>query len=334
MSVTQRRVSHQLPHMNFTFAGIPSRVVFGAGSLRDLNRELDALGAQRALVLSTPGRNELGQTISDEISGRSVGLYPHASMHVCIERVHDARQEASHRAADCLVAAGGGSTTGLAKAIALQLRLPILSIPTTYAGSEMTSIYGITEKGTKRTGKDPRILPRTVIYDPQLTVDLPLGVSVTSGMNAIAHAAEGLYAQNRNPLMELAAQEGIAAVSRAIPRLSRDCHDLTARTNALYGAWLCGTVLGNTGMAVHHKLCHTLGGTFNLPHAEVHTVILPHALAFNASAAPNAMRKIATAIESESAPRGIYDLARANGAPVSLEAIGMRHRDLARAADL
>ena len=215
--------------------------------------------------------------------------------------------------------------------------LPILAIPTTYAGSEMTPIYGITEGGLKKTGKDARVLPRTVIYDPELSRSLPVELSVTSGINAIAHAAEGLYSFDGNPIMDLMAQEGIAALGRALPAIRRDPDDMEARSDALYGAWLCGTVLGNVGMALHHKLCHTLGGSFNLPHAQTHTIVLPHALAYNAAAAPQAMARIAKALganASTSAAQAAYDLARDNDAPVALREIGMAAGDVERALDI
>jgi alcohol dehydrogenase class IV len=222
----------------------------------------------------------------------------------------------------------------LGKAIALDSGLPILAIPTTYAGSEMTPIFGITEGGLKKTGKDPRVLPRTVIYDPELTLTLPVPLSITSGINAIAHAAEGLYARDGNPVMDLMAEEGIRALAHALASISERGGDPAARSEALYGAWLCGTVLGNVGMALHHKLCHTLGGSFNLPHAETHTIVLPHALAYNAKAAPQAMRRIARALEGESGAQAVFDLAKNNGAPVALRDIGMQAQDLDRACDI
>ena len=255
-------------------------------------------------------------------------------MHVPIETVREARDEARRLGADCAIAIGGGSTTGLGKAIALDAGLPIVCIPTTYAGSEMTPIYGITEAGLKKTGKDPRVLPRTVIYDPELTLALPVATSITSGMNAIAHSAEGLYSQDSNPVMDLMAEEGIAALARALPAIRQDAGNVDARGDALYGAWLCGSVLGNVGMALHHKLCHTLGGSFNLPHAEAHTVVLPQAMAFNAKAAPQAMLRIARAIGASSAAAGLFDLAQLNGAPIALKDIGMKPQDLDRAADI
>jgi maleylacetate reductase len=260
-------------------------------------------------------------------------------MHVPIEVARAARDVARKLGADCAVAIGGGSTIGLGKAIALDSGLPILAIPTTYAGSEMTTIYGLTEAGMKKTGRDTRVLPRTVIYDPELTMGLPVEMSVTSGMNAIAHAAEGLYATNSNPILDLMAEEGIAALGRALPKIAaskggRDPGTVEARSDALYGAWLCGTVLAGVDMALHHKLCHTLGGSFDLPHAQTHTVVLPQALAYNAAAAPGAMGRIARALGATSAPRAVFDLAAGNGAPVALRDIGMKEADLDKACDI
>jgi alcohol dehydrogenase class IV len=222
----------------------------------------------------------------------------------------------------------------LGKAIALTSSLPIIAIPTTYAGSEMTPIYGITEDGLKRTGRDLRVLPKTVIYDPVLTASLPASLSVTSGINAIAHAAEGLYAQDANPIISLMAEEGIRALGQGIGKVVERLDDPEARGECLYGAWLCGAVLGSVGMALHHKLCHTLGGTFNLPHAETHTIVLPHALAYNRDAAPEAMKRIARALGSDDAAQGAFDLARNNGAPTSLKAIGLTEGDIDIAIDL
>ena len=241
--------------------------------------------------------------------------------------------EARRLGADGAVAIGGGSTTGLGKAIALETGLPLIAVPTTYAGSEMTTMYGLTESGAKKTGRDPRVLPRCVIYDPELSLRLPFAISVVSAINAIAHAAEGLYAPDANPVVDLMAEEGIRTFAAALPRLQRDPADLEARGDALVGACLCGAVMGAITVGLHHKLCHTLGG-FGLPHAELHTVILPHAMAYNAPAAPEAMRRIAAALGAPTAPRGLFDLARRHGAPTSLQAIGMHAADLDRAADL
>ena len=319
---------------SFTYTANPTRVVFGAGALQHLAREIDALGAKRALVLCTPEQTDAAQRVATLLGERAAGIFPRAVMHVPVETAREARAEAQRLGADCAVAIGGGSTTGLGKAIALDSGLPILAIPTTYAGSEMTPIYGLTEAGVKKTGRDARVLPRLVIYDPELSLTLPLGMSVTSGLNAIAHAAEGLYAHDGNPIMALMAEEGIRAIAAALPKLARDPQDIGARGDALYGAWLCGSVLGAVAMGLHHKLCHTLGGSFNLPHAEVHTVILPHALAYNAAHAPEAMARIARALGSRDAAQAAFDLAAAHGAPTSLRAIGMPEGGLDRAADL
>lgn len=319
---------------DFVYAAQAARIVFGAGSLSQLPREIELLGATRALVLSTPEQAALAERVAQQLGARAVGVFARAVMHVPIETAREARELARELGADCAVAVGGGSTTGLGKAIALDSGLPILAVPTTYAGSEVTPIYGLTEGGLKRTGKDPRVLPRTVIYDPELTLTLPLGLTVTSGMNAIAHAAEGLYARDGNPIMDLIAEEGMRAVAEALPLLRRNSQDLQARSLALYGAWLCGTVLGNVGMALHHKLCHTLGGSFNLPHAEVHTVVLPHAIAYNAPAIPAALASMSRALHTDHPAAALYDLARSNGAPYALRSLGMAEADLDRAADI
>lgn len=318
----------------FIYQATPTRVVFGAGSLDRLGDEIERLGARRALVLATPEQAASADRIAGLLGDRAAGVFAKAVMHVPIETAQAAREVAARLGADCAVAIGGGSTTGLGKAIALESALPILAIPTTYAGSEMTPIWGITKAGVKTTGRDPRVLPRTVIYDPQLTVSLPYAMTVTSALNAIAHAAEGLYAHDGNPVIALMAEEGIRASAAALAPLEADAGDLSARSDALYGAWLCGTVLGSVAMGLHHKLCHTLGGSFNLPHAEVHTVILPYALAYNADAAPDAMTRVARALVAGNAARAVFDLARTHGAPTSLAAIGMPANGLDRAAEL
>ncbi|GAB2886662.1 maleylacetate reductase [Paralcaligenes ginsengisoli] len=321
---------------SFVYSSQPSRVIFGLGALRALEQEIDLLGAHRALVLCTPGQRKQAEHVAQILGARAAGIYDRAVMHVPMDTVREARETARRLGVDCAVAVGGGSTTGLGKAIALDSGLPILAIPTTYAGSEMTPIFGLTEAGIKKTGRDVRVLPRTVIYDPELSVGLPVSLSVTSGINAIAHAAEGLYARDGNPVMSLMAEEGIRAMADGLDQIAKSSTDLDARGECLYGAWLCGTVLGSVGMALHHKLCHTLGGSFNLPHAETHTVVLPHAIAYNSQAAPDAMRCISRALHrpDASAAAALFDLARGHQAPTSLRALGMRAEDLDRAADI
>jgi maleylacetate reductase len=318
----------------FVYQASAARVIFGAGTLARLPDEVAQLGATRALVLCTPEQRASGERVAALLGERAAGVFDRAAMHVPVEAAREARAEAQRLGADCAVAIGGGSTTGLGKAIALESGLPIVAVPTTYAGSEMTPIYGLTEGGLKKTGRDERVRPRTVIYDPELTLSLPLAMTVTSAFNAIAHAAEGLYAPDVNPVIALMAEEGIRASAASLPPLQTDPRDLGARSDALYGAWLCGTVLGAITMGLHHKLCHTLGGSFNLPHAEVHTVVLPHALAYNASAVPEALARVARALGVGDAARGLHELARRLGAPTSLAALGMPADGLDRAADL
>ncbi|MGF6597112.1 maleylacetate reductase [Paraburkholderia sp. GAS448] len=318
----------------FVYNGLPSRVIFGAGSLAQLGREIELLGATRALVLSTPQQRAQAEALAGQLGERAAGVFAEAVMHVPVETARQARVFATEVGADCAIAIGGGSTTGLGKAIALETSLPIIAIPTTYAGSEMTPIYGLTEGGVKKTGRDLRVLPRTVIYDPTLTTSLPPALSLTSGINAIAHAAEGLYAQDANPIVSLMAEEGIRALGNGLPLVMDDPGNLAARADCLYGAWLCGAVLGSVGMALHHKLCHTLGGTFNLPHAETHTIVLPHVLAYNRDAAPEAMKRIARALRADDAAQGAFDLAHDHGAPTALKDIGLTATDLDVALDL
>lgn len=319
---------------DFTFTAQPSRVVFARGCLNRLREELDALGARRALVLCTPQQIGVAQMASDLLAGASAGIFDGAEMHVPIESARRAREHARSVDADCAVAIGGGSTIGLGKAIALESGLPIIAVPTTYAGSEMTPIYGITEAGVKKTGRDLRVLPRTVLYDPELSLHLPVSMSIVSGINAIAHAAEGLYARDGNPVMSLMAEEGIRALANGLRGIYKLPDDIDARSDALYGAWLCGSVLGHVGMSLHHKLCHTLGGSFNLPHAETHTIVLPHALAYNAPAVPGVMDRIARALGQPAAPSGLFDFARELGAPTALREIGMPRDGLQRALKL
>ena len=245
----------------------------------------------------------------------------------------DVVAQAAALGADCVVSLGGGSTTGLGKAMAWRTDIPQIVIPTTYAGSEVTPILGETVDGVKTTRRSADILPEVVIYDPALTDTLPRRLAVTSGLNAMAHAVEAIYAQDRNPITTLQALEGLRALKEGLPRIVAQPRDLQARVLALYGSWLCGTVLGTVGMSLHHKLCHTLGGTFDLPHAETHAILLPHAAAYNAEAAAEVLQPVAT-LFGGSVGGGLYDFARSLGAPNALKAFGLEERDLDRAADL
>jgi alcohol dehydrogenase class IV len=309
-------------------------VVFGFGVLGCVPDEVRGLGCGRALVLSTPQQVGDARALSDRLGPLSAGVFSEATMHTPVDVTERAMQAVKDAGADCTVALGGGSTTGLGKAIALRTDLPQIVVPTTYAGSEATPILGETKDGLKTTLKSPKVLPEVIVYDVDLTLSLPVELSVASGMNAIAHAVEGLYTQDANPIVSLMAEEGVRALGAALPQIVRDPADRQARSDALYGAWLCGVVLGSVGMALHHKLCHTLGGTFDLPHAETHTVVLPHAAAYNAPATAEAMGRVARALGVEDAPTGLYDLAFGLGARVALRDIGMPESGLDRAADL
>lgn len=318
----------------FVYNALPSRVIFGSGTIMQVADEVRALGCSRALVLSTAPQADVAEALSVRLGGLSAGVFTGAVMHTPVEVTEKAMTIVGESGADCLVAIGGGSTTGLGKAIALRTDLPQIVVPTTYAGSEATPILGQTENGLKTTQRGPRILPEVIVYDVDLTLTLPADLTVTSGLNAIAHAVEGLYAQETNPFISMIAEDGIRAIVAALPKILRNPADVDARSDALYGAWACGVTLGAVGMALHHKLCHTLGGTFDLPHAETHSVVLAHAMAYNERAAAQAMARVARAIGAENAPRGIYDLAGSLGAPMSLASLGMPRGGIERTVEL
>lgn len=319
---------------NFLYVANPARVVFGAGTLAKLPEEVERLSLSRVMVVATPDQEGRARALAQRLGGRAAGVFAGARMHTPVEVTETALAVADDIRADGLVAVGGGSTTGLAKAVALRTDLPQIVAPTTYAGSEMTPILGETQEGRKTTVSSPKVLPEVVIYDVELTLSLPVGISVASGMNAVAHAVEALYARDANPIISMMAEEAIGAMAGALPLLFRNPHDIEARTEALYAAWLAGVCLGSVGMALHHKLCHTLGGTFGLPHAETHCAVLPHALAYNASAAPEAMRRINRALGTQDAPRALFELPKRLGATMSLRELGMPYDGMDRALDL
>lgn len=309
-------------------------VVFGAGSVERIGAELDAIGVKRPLVITTPGRSEAMALVRRHLGDRLAGVCDRAALHVPIARVREAVAEVDRLSPDALLSIGGGSAVGLAKAVALERRLPIIAVPTTYAGSEMTSIWGITNGDEKRTGRDPAVRPRLVIYDPELTLTLPAAVSAASGMNAIAHAVEAMYAVNAGGDATAAAEDAIRDLARALPMVVTRPADLEGRTLALRGAQAAGLALELASMGLHHKICHVLGGTFGLPHAPTHAAVLPHVVAFNASVAPEAMARIASALGVDDPAAGLAALSRALGLTASLHDLGLREADLDRAADL
>ncbi len=318
----------------FNYTADPVRVVFGRGTSAKIADEVRRLGRSRALVLTTPQQAEQGKALAGTLGDLAAGTYANATMHTPVEVTDAALKVVAELKVDCTIALGGGSTTGLGKAIALRTDLPQIVIPTTYAGSEATAIIGETKDGVKVTQRTLKVLPEVIVYDVELSLTLPPAMIATSGMNAIAHAVEALYAQDKNPVTSLMAEEGMRALARSLPRIIANPDDIDARSDALYGAWLCGTCLNAVGMALHHKLCHTLGGTFDLPHAETHTIVLPHATAYNAPAAPEAMARIAAAIGAKDAAQGLYDLAKQLGAPMELSQIGMTADGIDKAADI
>ncbi len=310
------------------------RVRFGPGVRHAVAEEVGRLGARRALVLSTPQQAETALAVAEDLGDLAAGVYSRAAMHTPVQVTEEAEAHAHAIGADCLVAVGGGSTTGLGKAIAYRTDLPQVVVPTTYAGSEATAILGQTDGRAKTTLTDPRVQPEVILYDAELVAGLPVPLTVTSALNAIAHAAEGLYAQDRNPLSSVLAVEGMRAFAAALPTVIASPGDLPARGETLYGAWLCGTVLGQVGMALHHKLCHVLGGTFGLPHAETHAIILPHAIAFNETAVPDLLAPVAAAFGGATAGAALHAFAQRCGAPAALRDLGLARTDLDRAAEV
>ncbi|MGR3344294.1 MAG: maleylacetate reductase [Paracoccaceae bacterium] len=320
----------------------PAQIVFGDGTISRTAELVRALGCANALVLSTPYQQPQAEDLSASIGELSAGVFANATMHTPVAVTEEALKIFKQCKADCTIAFGGGSTTGLGKALAYRTDMPQIVIPTTYAGSEVTPILGQTESGIKSTVSDPKILPEVVIYDPTLTYGLPYPMSINSALNALAHAAEALYAENRNPLTTLMARDGIKAIIAALPMIKKDHQSPDGRRKMFYGAWLCGSVLGAVGMALHHKLCHTLGGTFDLPHAETHAVILPHAMAFNEVVAGDLLAPMTEAL-SEAVPGSVSEaglgsrlhaFAKSLAAPPSLKDLGMPRDGIDRAAEL
>ncbi len=318
----------------FEYTGSPARIVFSRESSSRIGEVVSELGCSRALVLSTPFQKDDAERVRARLNDAGVGVFSNAKMHTPIDVTDDAMKMVAEHSADCLVAIGGGSTTGLGKAIALRTDLPQIVIPTTYAGSEVTPILGQTEDGRKTTLRSSAVLPEVVLYDPDLTKSLPVSMSVASGLNAVAHAVEALYAKDRNPISTMMAVEGARSLIEALPDIVSDPGDMKARAKALYGTWLCGTVLGNVSMALHHKLCHTLGGAFDLPHAQTHTVVLPHVVAFNAMAVPDLLSPLARILETDKPGLALSEFSKRLGAPMTLKELGMPEDGIDHAADL
>jgi maleylacetate reductase len=309
--------------------------VFGPGRASEVAAEVDRLGVGRVFVIADNQAKVLDDEIAAQLGARVAGRWHEVVQHVPVELAERARAAATQSGADAIVCLGGGSSTGLAKAIALTHQLPIVAVPTTYAGSEMTTIYGLTGGRHKQTGTSPDVLPKVAVYDPLLTLGLPPSVTGPSAFNALAHSVEALYATGCNPVTTALALEGVRAIARSLPTVMADGSDVAGRSDLLYGAYLSGIALGTTSAGLHHKLCHVLGGTFNLVHADAHAAVLPHAVAFNAPALPDEMARLADALDAPGDdPAGaLWDLARASDVTTDLAALGLMADDLPEAAE-
>ncbi len=304
----------------FTYDQFPARIVFGAGRLAEVGAEVERLGCQRVMLISDGQAAAIAAAVTEQLWSHLALAWDEVAQHVPVELAERARAAATAADIDGVVCVGGGSSTGLAKALALSHGMPIVAVPTTYAGSEQTAIYGLTGGRHKQTGKNPVVLPKTVIYDPELTVGLPPQVTGPSAFNALAHSVEALYAPGHNPITSALALEGVRAIHQSLPTVMASPGDVDARGTLLYGAYLSGVALGTTSTGLHHKLCHVLGGRFNLVHADAHSVILPHAIAFNAPALPVEMARLADAlgVPGGDPAAALWDLAVASKVPTRL----------------
>ena len=318
--------------MEFHYKALPWNIVFAAGARKRLPDEMARLGFSRALVLATPNQADTGREIVEQLGDKAAGLFNRAMMHVPVETLDLAIAEVKRLDADCSVSVGGGSTTGLGKALAFHMDLPNIVLPTSYAGSEMTNLWAVTRDNRKVTRRDNVVVPTLTIYDPELTLTLPPAFAAASGMNAMAQAVANAAAEDANPVSSVMALEGIRALAHSLPLIISEPGNMDARAGALYGASLAGAALGTGATGLHHRLCHTFGGTFNTPHAETHTILLPHSVAYNAGARPEATRRIADALGVSDAATGLFDLAGNLGAPTSLRDIGVIQADLDEAA--
>ena len=310
------------------------RVLFGVGSRNTVADEVRRLGCSRALILSTPPQSSSALDLAAGLNDMLAGVFSRAAMHTPVEVTEDALRHVQEINADCIVAIGGGSTTGLGKAIAYRTDLPQIVIPTTYAGSEATPILGQTEDGVKTTLTDRKVLPEVILYDPELVATLPVGMTVTSALNAMAHAAEALYARDKSEDSSQLAIDGLTSFVKSLPKVMLDPEDLAASEETQRGAWACGAVLGRVGMALHHKLCHTLGGSFELPHAETHAIILPHAIHYNAQAVPGLLAPVTDLLDGSSPGMALWQFAKSMGAPLALRDLGLQAQDLDRVAEI
>lgn len=309
------------------------QVIFGEPFAEVLRRELPRHGSGSYFLVTTAGmRCRFEAQAPEDILQRCSGRFTEAVPHVPSEVARRACERIAAAKAQLILAVGGGSALDTAKAVAHDLALPIVAVPTNFSGSEVTYNFGLTTGGVKQTIIDPKVLPHTVIYDPAMLSSLSDEVAACSGVNAIAHAIEAMYAVNANPMTGAIAEAGIRNLVAGLAARQTE-RSTDANAQCLMGAWLCGEVLAQVGMALHHRMCHVLGGTFGLPHAAAHTVMLPYSIEFNYGFAP-ALSALADLFDPDSLAAGLAAFSRRLGAPTNLGELGFRHEDIAQAARL
>ena len=320
---------------NFVYISIKNRVIFGTGSIKTLGDLLSESGRVRPFIVCTRSQTDNADNVRDLLQEKVSTIFSEAVEHTPIHVTEQALKLVKTSNADSVISIGGGSAIGLGKAISINAALYHIAVPTTYAGSEATPVLGETINGNKNTRVSDDILPNTIIYDANLSLSLPIHISAKSGINAIAHAVEALYAKDCDPVTITFAKQGVQVLAEALLEIIQQPGSQAARSTALYGAWLCGICLANVGMSLHHKLCHVLGGSLSLPHADTHAIILPHALAYNAPNVPEALRILAEALPDSNgdAINGLNLLLKRLDAPKSLRQLGMQEGDIERATD-
>ncbi|MCK0114217.1 maleylacetate reductase [Ornithinimicrobium sp. F0845] len=327
--------------MQFVHETLAQRVLLGSGQAATaVAAEVVRLERRRVMLIHGVAEAALAQRVAADLP---VTLHwDEVRQHVPLELARRARIAARDAGVDVIVSVGGGSTTGLAKAVALEVDVPIVAVPTTYAGSEATPVWGLTDDGVKSTGVDPTVLPAAVIYDAALTTSLSIDLTVASGLNGLAHCVDSLWAPRADPINLAMALEGARALASGLPAVAAEPEDLEGREQCLYGAYLAALAFASAGSGMHHKICHVLGGGFDLPHAPTHAVVLPYVLAHNAPAVPDLAGRLALALgatqsgvvadPARAAVEALEALCTGLGAPDSLGGIGLAETDLPECA--
>jgi len=337
--------------IGFNYVSYAQEILFAPGVLARLRQTVEKRGWQRCMLCTSHSMRVGGQLgpIESNLGEKLVAVFERVQPHVQDGQVATALAAAREKSIDLVIGLGGGSALGMAKAVGFDLQLPIVAIPTTYAGSEMTPVYGIThtdeDPPRKVTVSDPKVVPSLVFYDPQLTLDLPSALTASTGINALAHCIEALYSKTRNPLSSLAATEGVRHIHAALLKCYQDGKNLEARTEMLFGSHLAGLSLASVSMGLHHGLCHVLGGSANVPHGIANAIILPHAILFNADVTAAQLIPAAEAMNVpeignnpkeriEALAQRISTLVRDMDLPQRLRDAGIREADLPRLAQL